>query len=155
MDANPQKDRQYGKDVTEAKAYLTNCLQDDLGVDVIMYTSGSCTLSTTEDANILDLEEYNRLTGVENVWMPMPKQSNGNVSKAYQNYLSKFPSCMKLVMKQEVLDMMSNGAQIDLNTISKNDLIKKFQRTLEKIANKEKIEKTEKITPINATTLEY
>ena len=118
------RDRQYGNDVTGAKAYLTNKLQNNLGFDIMLYTSGSCTLSTTEAANILDLEEYNRLTGVENVWMPMPKQEHGEVGQAYKDYLSRFPKCMNLIMEQEVLDTtISNGAKIDINTISKSDYI--------------------------------
>lgn len=148
--ADPQKDRQYGKDTTEAKAYLTNCLQDNLGVDVMLYTSGSCTLSTTEEANVLDLEEYNRLTGVKNVWMPMPKQKNGDIDSSYKEYLNKFPKSMNLVMKQEVLDMETSGAQIDLNTISKGDLIEMLENILRKI---EKEENKKEETKIESTDI--
>ena len=143
--ANPQNDRQYGNDVTVAKAYLTNYIQENLGFDVMLYTSGSCTLSTTKEANVLDLKEYNALTGVKNVWMPMPKQSTGGISNAYQSYLSKFPSNMNLVMKQEVLDMESGGAQIDLNTISKKDYVKILENVLKIVKQNEEKVQGEKI----------
>ena len=132
------KDRQYGNDVTNAKAHLTNKLKDNFGLDVMLYTSGNCTLSTTKDANILDLEEYHRLTGVENVWMPMPKQQSGEVGDRYKEYLQKFPKCMNLIMEQEVLDTtISNGAKIDIDTISKEEYINLLYRVLEKVQEKE------------------
>lgn len=131
--ANPKNDRQYGNDTTGAKAYLTNCIQNDLGIDVMLYTSGNCTLSTTKDANVLDLEKYGELTGVKDVWMPMVLNTSGNRMQAYQEYASKFPDSMNLIMQQEVLDMVSSGIQIDLNTISKNDLIRWLERALERI----------------------
>ena len=136
---NITRDRQYGHDVTNAKSYLTNKLQNNLGLDIMLYTSGNCTLSTTEKANILDLEEYHKLTGVENVWMPMPKQETGDIGRAYKDYLKKFPECMNLIIEQEVLDTtISNGAKIDIDTISKENYIKILQNVLERIENREK-----------------
>ena len=117
---------------------ILNKLKDNFGLDVMLYTSGNCTLSTTKDANILDLEEYHRLTGVENVWMPMPKQQSGEVGDRYKEYLQKFPKCMNLIMEQEVLDTtISNGAKIDIDTISKEEYINLLYRVLEKVQEKE------------------
>lgn len=128
VELNSDNDRQKGKDVTYAKAVLTNQLQDYLNKEVILYGAGKA-VTNYYGNNILNLKEYNRLTGVTKVWMPTPKEEyfNSQISQTNLDMMrlisGETEGKMNIVMQQVVLDGIVNNTAVDINTMDKEKFV--------------------------------
>ena len=114
------------QDVTNAKVVLTNKLKEYLGDRIILYGAGKA-VTPYMGAQILDLQEYQRLTGIKDVWMPLPKEEFANSDVAENNKQMKniieADGNMQVIMQQAVLDYACDGYALDIDVIDKDKYI--------------------------------
>ncbi len=122
-----EKDRQYGKNVTNTKTHLANMLYKAYG-KTVLYTSGKAASSLSEK-RIIDLAEYyNLIDGKLNLWTPAPKLPNGNMGPITTKYYEELLGRSDTLFEQTHLDIEDKNAfDYDLDLMSKKvftDLIK-------------------------------
>ena len=126
-------DRQYGKNVTETKAYLANLLEPKQG-KTILYGGGR-SISSASSESILNVGEYNKLleTGDTDVWLASPRTSSGGLEDRTETYIDSISKHSKITVSQTLLDAKINETKIDINMIDDKEYKKMIQRQGEEI----------------------
>lgn len=126
--ASGNTDRQWGKDVTEAKAYLANLVEPTQG-KTILYGGGR-SISSASSECILDVDRYNSLleSGESKVWLATPRNSDGGLDDKTQSYISTLSTDSDIVIRQTLLDARVNDAGVDINTIDDDEYKKMIQK---------------------------
>ena len=118
---NYNKDRQFGKNVTQVKAYLANKLYEKYG-KTVLYTSGK-TASSLSEKRILDLVEYRNATQEKslNIWLPTARLMSGIMGKVTTTYYEDILSQADTLFEQTHLDLSDkNGFDYDIDLMSKS-----------------------------------
>ena len=131
--ASGSSDRQWGKDVTEAKAYLANLIEPTQG-KTILYGGGR-SISSSSPECVLDINRYNKLleSGESDVWLATPRTDDGGISNDTQKYISTISKVADITISQTVLDARINNTGIDINMIDDEEYKKMIQRQGEEI----------------------
>ncbi len=131
--ASGSSDRQWGKDVTEAKAYLANLVEPTQG-KTILYGGGR-SISSSSPECVLDINRYNKLleSGESDVWLATPRTDDGGISNDTQKYISTISKVADITISQTVLDARINNTGIDINMIDDKEYKKMIQRQGEEI----------------------
>ena len=126
--ASGSSDRQWGKDVTEAKAYLANLIEPTQG-KTILYGGGR-SISSSSPECVLNIDRYNELleSGETNVWLATPRTDEGGISTDTQEYISTISKDADIAISQTVLDARVNNTGIDINTIEDDKYVKMIKK---------------------------
>ena len=125
-------DRQYPYDVTYAKAYLANALKPVVG-ETILYAPAHILYGEfeTNASKIFDLNEYCKLTGINKLWTPMPKEEcynsepGGNTTDWIDGVKSQYPN-WNIIATQEGMNINVSGigSDVDINVMNKDEFDK-------------------------------
>ena len=142
--ASGSSDRQWGKDVTEAKAYLANLIEPTQG-KTILYGGGR-SISSSSPECVLDIDRYNELleSGETNVWLATPRTDEGGISTDTQEYISTISKDADIAISQTVLDARVNNTGIDINTIEDDKYVKMIKKGGDEIEEIVSIDKEER-----------
>ena len=116
-------DRQYGKDITDATAYLINTMQSEgISEKVLLYIPGRI-IDENDSDKLIDLEKLKeQLTDLENfaIWLCAPSTKKGYTTQRTANYCKMIEEKygIKVVSQQIALDVHApNGGKIDINNM--------------------------------------
>ena len=142
--ASGSSDRQWGKDVTEAKAYLANLIEPTQG-KTILYGGGR-SISSSSPECVLNIDRYNELleSGETNVWLATPRTDEGGISTDTQEYISTISKDADIAISQTVLDARVNNTGIDINTIEDDKYVKMIKKGGDEIEEIVSIDKEER-----------
>lgn len=142
--ASGSSDRQWGKDVTEAKAYLANLVEPTQG-KTILYGGGR-SISSSSPECVLDINRYNKLleSGESDVWLATPRTDDGGISNDTQKYISTISKVADITISQTVLDARINNTGIDINMIDDDNYVNMIQKGGEEIEEIARIDKEER-----------
>ena len=142
--ASGSADRQWGKDVTEAKAYLANLIEPTQG-KTILYGGGR-SISSSSPECVLNIDRYNELleSGETNVWLATPRTDEGGISTDTQEYISTISKDADIAISQTVLDARVNNTGIDINTIEDDKYVKMIKKGGDEIEEIVRIDKEER-----------
>jgi len=109
-------DRQYGKDLTDVKAYLANLVEPKLG-KTILYGGGRA-LAPTSDEAIMNIDQYNDKldTGDTLVWLAAPRTSEGaGVGETTRGYINSISEQSNIAILQTLLDAKLKDIGVDID----------------------------------------
>ena len=129
-------DRQYGKDITDATAYLLNRMNfDEISQKVLLYISGRM-IDENDSDRVIDLERLKaEVTDLEDfaIWLCAPTTKKGYTTQSTVNYCNMIEDKygIKIASKQIALDVYSpDGGKIDINNMDYeyyNEIIKELE----------------------------
>ncbi len=111
---NFQNDRQYGNDVTKAKATLAKEIKNTVG-ESILYVQGRTFIDGSSE-KIFDLEKYCDMVGKDvKVWFPIARNSDGSESGIGVDYMNTADERTGgVILKQTILDCYLNDKKGNL-----------------------------------------